>query len=128
MKIRKWTLALAACALLFAPSVRAEDPPTTDIQVAQTTGENSSAPAALGDDRPATLGDIKGNRAAIDENRKELRAAIDRLADEVSENFRWTIGIIIALLAVPQLPGWITGIRRALRGEKSPPMSAVAPR
>ena len=125
------TPALAADAPVLVAD--ADNPPV------QAAAEN---PATLGDNRAATLGDVKTNRqelhaaidanrrelrAAIDANRQELRAAIDRLSDKVSTNFLWTLGLIVALLGLPQLPGWITGIKRAvLRHTETTSTSATA--
>ena len=85
------------------PSAQAETPVESAPRVAQVAAENPSAPAeSLGDNRPATLGDI--NR---------LDGKIDNLSATIDSNFRWTLALIIALLGLPQLPGWFRAFRGA---------------
>ena len=85
------------------PSVQTEAPMESAPRVAQVAAENPSAPAvALGDNRQATLGDI--NR---------LDGKIDNLSAAINSNFRWTLALIIALLGLPQLPGWFRAFRGA---------------
>ena len=61
------------------------------------------AARAEGDNRAATLGDIKQNRAAIDAQGRELRAAIDRLSERADANLKWTIAVILAVLGLSRI-------------------------
>ena len=122
-------VAALVVALSLAPSTLAEAPVESAPRVAQVAAENPSAPAeSLGDNRQATLGDINRLDAKIEQQGRELRAAIEAQGRElratIDSNFRWTIIIIVALLGLPQLPGWIGGIRRAFRGAPSAPLEA----
>ena len=96
MKVLKVVFAALALMCVSAPGVA--DTATTEqtdaaAVVAQTSGDN----------RPATLGDIKQNRAAIDAQGRELRAAIDRLSDRMEANLKWTIAAILAVLGLPHI-------------------------
>ena len=129
-----------ATALFLAPPALAAEAMEAAPRVAQVAAENPSAPAeSLGDNRQATLGDINRLDAKIEQQGRELRAAMDdnrqatlgdinrldakieqqgrELRAAMDSHFRWTLALIVALLGLPQLPGWI----RAFRGAPSAP-------
>ena len=101
MKALKVFFAALALACVAAPGVA--DTPATEERPGGTAA--AVVAQADGDNRTATLGDIKQNRAAIDAQGRELRAAIDRLSDRVEANLKWTIAAILAVLGLPHIVG-----------------------
>ena len=118
---------------------RAEESPPAGSPVVAQTQAPAQAPARSGDDRQATLGDIRESEARInaridglevrmgrmemrmtrmearldgqERELRELREDLRQIRDMMQTHFQWLMAAIIAVLGLPQFFGWMTRMR-----------------
>ena len=98
--------AVFAFAALSAPARAQETPAPVPIQVAQ-----AESAARVGDNRLATLGDLRhmGNRT--DAQISELRGEMQAIREEMGRMFYALLAAMIALFGLPHLPTWWRQLR-----------------
>ena len=86
--------------------VWAADESAQPVQVAQ-----SQDATHLGDNRPATLGDIRHFEARMEDRMNRTDARIERLEDRMIQMFLALLAVMIALFGFPHLPDWWDRLR-----------------